>query len=261
MTKVGSAMHLFQLADEFKMTTAAMADLCDELEIPARSGADVVSPADVTRLRRAAELVLIGDRCVVDLRDPPIAAPAHERRPRPYVQRLFTPATDSHPAPPQAVPPTEAAPQPGYVPRHALMPHRVPRSHTPPLPDSVIPTVDPRPDPPLAAPAPPPAWARAQVPVLPPAAPLPGVELPVVDAPSAEEHGPDHLVEPSAATATAAPGPTVRRGLQLVAAGLVVMLVMVLAGAAWLMLIGFVPVLAGCHQIGSAWQEDLASPA
>ena len=39
------------------------------------------------------------------------------------------------------------------------------------------------------------------------------------------------------------------------------MLAVVLVGPAWLTLLGFPPLLAGCHLVGCVLQEDVASPS
>ena len=66
-------MLLHELADEFALTTAAAADLCTRLGIPARSEGDEVSDADVERFRQAAraDLALGGPETSA-----PFAAPA-----------------------------------------------------------------------------------------------------------------------------------------------------------------------------------------
>ena len=55
--------------------------------------------------------------------------------------------------------------------------------------------------------------------------------------------------------------PSMRRGAQLIGLGLFLMTVVVLVGSPWLMLVGFPPLLAGCHQIGCLLQEDVTSPS
>jgi hypothetical protein len=46
-------MHLYELADEFHMTSGEALDVCDHVGINAASGGDEVAPADVERFRQA----------------------------------------------------------------------------------------------------------------------------------------------------------------------------------------------------------------
>jgi len=57
-------LRLFELADEFGMTTGQALDLCDHLGISAESGTTLLTATDAEAIRAAAHAAGLGDRAV-----------------------------------------------------------------------------------------------------------------------------------------------------------------------------------------------------
>ncbi|MBI2704223.1 MAG: hypothetical protein HYX32_02870 [Actinobacteria bacterium] len=57
-------LRLFELADEFGITTGQAMDLCDEAGVSAESGSTLLTATDAAALRAAAHQLGLGDRAV-----------------------------------------------------------------------------------------------------------------------------------------------------------------------------------------------------